>query len=116
MNEFRDVKPLPVLLTKIDAMSHAATMLEEAASQLALVALMNDVFKKVGEEAAARSYPGLKDDGTEAVAALKVLATGIVDKDIQMAAMRAAAKEIRDLVNETKLAEARAAAHGIGQR
>lgn len=99
-------KPLPTLLTKADAMLFAADQLEQHISNLELAAIFADVFSK---------KPIETDDekGREAIEEIRTIASGIVDKDIQAAAMREAVKEIRALVNEGKLADARAARQGI---
>ncbi|MGV1682968.1 hypothetical protein [Sphingopyxis sp. NJF-3] len=99
-------KPLPTLLTKSDAMLFAADQLEQHISNLELAAIFADAFSKKPLEA---------DDekGREALDEIRTLTSGIVDKDIQVAAMRDAAKEIRAMANEAKLADARAARQGI---
>lgn len=100
-------KPLPVLLTAADAMLFAADNLEAHIGNLELAAIVQEVLSKTRDD---------KDDTDEnrkAIADLITLTSGIVDKDIQVAAMRAAAKDIRALAHETKLADARAASRGI---
>lgn len=99
-------KPLPTLLTKSDAMLFAADQLDQHISNLELAAIFADVFNKKPLEV---------DDekGREALDDIRTIASGIVDKDIQTTAMRDAAKEIRAMANEAKLADARAARQGI---
>lgn len=101
-------KPLPTLLTAADAMLFAADNLESHVSNLELVGLLADVFNKPRDD----DKP-MTDENRRALDEFRVMAGGIVDKDIQVAAMRAAAKHIRALAHETKLADARAASHGI---
>lgn len=98
-------KPIPTLLNKSDAMLHAADQLERQAGDLELISIVADVFRK---------NPMTAGDADESkLADLKVMASGIVDKDLQVAALREAAKEIRAHAHETKLAEARASSRGI---
>lgn len=102
-------KPVPTLLSKSDAMLFAAEQLEKDIANLELISIITDVLGK----APAASCPSGEAEGRKAQDDLRVLASGIVDKELQVAAMRAAAKEIRAIAHETKLAEARASARGI---
>jgi len=101
-------KPLPVLLTAADAMLFAADNLDNQVSNLELMAIIAEVFNKPTD-----TDKPLTDENRKALDDLRVMSSGIVDKDIQVAAMRAAAKDIRALAHETKLADARAASRGI---
>ena len=100
-------QPLPTLLNKSDALAYAASRLEEAAANLELIAILSDAMK------GAPPTPAPTDEARKALENLRTAASGILDKDIQAAAMRAAAADIRELANETKLAEARAARDGV---
>ena len=102
-------EPFPVLLNTSDAMLFAAEKLDRMCGDLELVSIIADVLGKVP----AGSCPEGEDAGRKAQEELRVMASGIVDKDLQIAAMRNAAKEIRAAAHETKLAEARAARSGI---
>lgn len=101
-------KPLPVLLTASDAMLFAADNLEQVIGNIELAATIAEVMCKPRVD----DKP-MTDDNRKALDDLRVMTGGIVDKDIQVAAMRSAAKEIRALAHETKLADARAANRGI---
>lgn len=99
-------KPFPTLLSKSDAMLHAASMLEELLSNLELL----NVFKEVlTDEHERDADEAAKENFRE----LRRLISGIMDVDLQRAAIDGAIKEIRAMATESKLAEARAAAHGI---
>lgn len=102
-------KPLPVLLTAADAMLFAADNLDNQVSNLELMAIIAEVFNKPTDN----TDKPLTDENRKALDDLRVMSSSIVDKDIQVAAMRAAAKDIRALAHETKLADARAASRGI---
>lgn len=101
-------RPFPTLLNKSDALAYAASRLEEEVANLELIAILSDAMKSVPASTAPN------DESRAALEHLRTAASGIMDKDIQAAAMKAAAADIRALANETKLAEARAAREGIG--
>lgn len=101
-------EPFPVLLNASDAMLFAAEQLEKDIANLELISILADVLGK----APAASCPSGEAEGRKTQDDLRVLASGIVDKELQVAAMRAAAKEIRAMAHETELAEARASARG----
>lgn len=102
-------EPFPVLLNTSDAMLFAADKLDRMCGDLELISIISDVLGKVP----AASCPDGADEGRKAQEELRTMASGIVDKDLQINAMRAAAREIRQAAHETKLAEARAARRGI---
>ena len=102
-------KPFPTLLTKSDAMLFAADTMDRLIGDLELTA----IFKKVFDE---KPLDAGEEKANEALREVRIVASGIVDKDIQVAAMRDAAAEIRAMANEAKLAEARAQRDGIALR
>lgn len=108
-DERRERRPIPTLLSKSDAMLHAAAQLEEQLSNLELVNILKEVMEKPGftDELDEKGKTGLED--------LRVLGSGIKDIDLQRKAMKDAVSEIRNMAHEVKLTEARAAAHGISE-
>lgn len=104
-----EAEPFPVLLNASDAMLFAADKLDRMCGNLELIAIISDVLGK----APAATCPEGEDAGRKAQEELRTVASGIVDKELQINAMRSAAREIRHAAHETKLAEARAARHGI---
>lgn len=99
-------KTFPTLLSKSDAMLHAADQLEAMVGTLKLIAIFREVSKRPGMQT-------LDAENQKALEELKAMGAGIVDVDLQERAMREAAKEIRAMATEQKLVEARAAASGI---
>lgn len=97
-------EPFPVLLNTSDAMLFAADRLDKMCADLTLIALIGEVLLDAPIQA---------QEGVKAQDDLRTMMRGVVDKDLQIAAMQAAAKEIRAAAHETKLAEARAAQRGI---
>lgn len=102
-------EPFPVLLNTSDAMLFAAEQLDKLTKDIELVALLAPILLA----AEASSCPTGEEEGRKAHAALRLMSGSIVDKEVQVTAMQAAAKEIRAAAHETKLAEARAAQRGI---
>lgn len=94
---------IPVLLTKIDAMLYAAERLESEVKGLEMVAVLQGLLKDLPAEL-------VEGQAKESFAWFKAAASGIVDLELQKAALRSAAKEIRASAMEAKLADARAAA------
>lgn len=99
-------KPLPTLLTKADALLFAAEQMDLQISNLELASIFAEAFNKPRDKEET-------EEGKAAIAEIRTLCGGIVDKDIQIAAMREAAKEMRALAGEIKLADARAANRGL---
>lgn len=98
----KPVEPFPTLLTKADAYIFCAVRLEAMIADLELMVLLADVGKSKSE---------LSNDPN--FEKLRVMMSGVVDKDIQLAAMCDAARSLRDLASEIRLVEARAARDGI---
>ena len=102
-------EPFPVLLNVSDAMLFAADKLDRMCGALELIAIIADVLGK----ARPASHPDGADEGHKAQEELRTMVSGIVDKDLQLNAMRAAARQIRQAAHETKLVEARVSVRGI---
>lgn len=102
-------EPFPVLLNTSDAMLFAADQLDKLTKDIELIALLAPILLA----AEVSSCPMGEEEGQKAQATMRLMSGSIVDKDVQIGAMRAAAKEIRAVAHETKLAEARAAQRGI---
>lgn len=89
----------PLLLNKADALNYAAERLEQMAADLAMAKMLVDL---VGDR--------LPPDETDAAEALSALQAETREPQLQEAAMRDAAKAIRELAMEERLMAARAQA------
>lgn len=88
-------------------MLDAADYLDKLTANMHILKVMNDVL-------GGKSDDVMKDDeGRKALSEMKDAARSIVDFEIQEAAMKAAAEEIRAMARENKLVEARSSKHGI---
>lgn len=96
--------PFPTLLTKSDAMLYAASALEEMTHTLTILHMLRSVIGR----------PEVRDKIKAATGHDPTIALeGIVDYDLQHAAMAQAVAEIRAQARELKLVEARAGRDGI---
>jgi hypothetical protein len=103
----KEAKPFPTLLTKSDAMLFVADRLEHMLADLEILSLIGGLLT---------SKPDMEPKdvkGKEAFHNVRTSMRGIIDVDLQKSALQEAAREIRELANETKLADARAATRGI---
>lgn len=99
-----NAQPFPVLLNTSDAMLFAADKLDKMCGDLELIAAVGEALLAVPIDA---------PEGVKAQDDMRTMLKGVVDKDLQIAAMQGAAREIRAAAHETKLVEARAAKNGI---
>lgn len=95
-------QPVPTLLTVPDAMMFAAERLDKMAADLELMSLFSEVFAKP------RPVDEPRSEETElALAEMRTITSGILDKDLQVRVLKEAAKSIRNQALEEKLLSAR---------
>lgn len=99
MAETKHREPMPVLLSKVEALEYAARSLELNAQGIELASLILGSIKKT---------PLSEPLAPDMQADLDRFRAGIVDVDLQLTAMKAAAAAIRELALEERLISARA--------
>lgn len=90
--------PLPVILTKVEALEHAAQLLEQQAQGMDLAFRIVDVMNKIGAPEIANCE--MRED-------LARFRAATIDPKLQLAAMCDGAKAIRDLALEERIVAAR---------
>lgn len=90
--------PLPVILTKVEALEWAAKMLEDNASGMSLA------FAIIGSIDKVSGAPSLPPEISAEIARVRM---ATVDPKLQLAAMREGAKAVRDLALEERIIAAR---------
>ena len=95
-------RPLPVALTKAEALEYAAGRLDEMATGVEMSALILDSLTRVGFRP--------QDLEVEMRPVLESLKKGLVDAKLQVSAAQAGARAIRELALEERIFAARAGA------